>query len=46
MPTYLLDEELWFPPLSEQDNEVVALGGDLTPDRLLLGYISDGISMV
>lgn len=40
MPTYLLDEELWFPPLSEQDNEVVALGGDLTPDRLLLGYIS------
>ncbi|MDZ4750461.1 MAG: leucyl/phenylalanyl-tRNA--protein transferase [Flavobacteriales bacterium] len=40
MPTYLLNEEFWFPPLEEQDHEIVAVGGDLSPERLLLGYVS------
>lgn len=41
MPVYLLDEELWFPPADEADEDgLLAAGGDLSPDRLLLAYNS------
>lgn len=41
MPIFALDKELWFPPvhLAEEDG-LLALGGDLSPDRLLLAYRS------
>lgn len=39
MPIYLLPEdEHWFPPVEEFSDDVVAVGGDLDPDRLLTGY--------
>lgn len=38
MPVYLLDSNAWFPPPSEYSQDVVAIGGDLHPERLLLGY--------
>ena len=43
MPVYRLDEELVFPPphLAE-DNGLLAVGGDLSPERVLLAY-STGI---
>jgi leucyl/phenylalanyl-tRNA---protein transferase len=39
MPIFALDKELWFPPvhLAEEDG-LLALGGDLSPERLLLAY--------
>lgn len=38
---YWLSEQLIFPPLSEADRHgVLALGGDLSPERLLLAYSS------
>ncbi|MCX6316854.1 MAG: leucyl/phenylalanyl-tRNA--protein transferase [Bacteroidetes bacterium] len=39
MPIFALDKDLWFPPphLAEPDG-VLAIGGDLTPGRLLLAY--------
>lgn len=39
MPLYVLDNNLWFPPVSEalQDG-LLAIGGDLTKERLLLAY--------
>ena len=39
MAVYQLDEELWFPDphLGEEDG-LVAVGGDLSPERLLLAY--------
>lgn len=39
MPVYRLDEELAFPPphLAEDDG-LLAVGGDLSPERLLLAY--------
>lgn len=39
----LLDQELWFPPPSEaleDPNGLLAIGGDLSPQRLLLAYAS------
>lgn len=41
MPIYSLDERLIFPPVdhSEQDG-ILAVGGDLRPERLLLAYSS------
>lgn len=43
MPAYLLGEELVFPPPEGATREgVVAIGGDLRPERLLLAY-SQGI---
>lgn len=38
---YLLTEELWFPPVSEtHDSGILAVGGDLSAERLLLAYNS------
>lgn len=40
MPLYLLDDdELWFPPVTEAlEDGLLAYGGDLTTERLLLAY--------
>ncbi len=39
MPCYRLDEDLWFPPVeTAEDYGLLALGGDLSPPRLLLAY--------
>lgn len=39
MPIYVLDDKLWFPPASESDSEgLLAIGGDLSIDRLLIAY--------
>lgn len=41
MALHLLNEDLWFPPLSEAGaNGLLAIGGDLNPERLLLAYRS------
>lgn len=38
---YFLTKELFFPPVSEADEDgILAVGGDLSPDRLLLAYRS------
>ncbi|MDX2479930.1 MAG: leucyl/phenylalanyl-tRNA--protein transferase [Desulfuromusa sp.] len=39
MPCYQLDDELWFPPVAAaEDYGLLAVGGDLSPERLLLAY--------
>ena len=39
MPVHILDYKLWFPPLSEANNDgLLAIGGDLTVERVLLAY--------
>jgi len=39
MPYLLEDDELWFPELEEADDEgLLMVGGDLSPERLLLAY--------
>jgi len=39
MPCYQLDADLWFPPLeAAEDYGLLAVGGDLSPERLLLAY--------
>ena len=39
MPLYVLDKNLWFPPVTEAaDDGLLAIGGDLSADRLLLAY--------
>jgi len=42
LPIYLLNEKLSFPPVEGAEDGVVAVGGDLSPERLLLAY-SKGI---
>lgn len=38
---HLLTQELWFPPVSEtHDSGIIAIGGDLSVERLLLAYNS------
>ena len=38
-PMYLLKKELYFPPVEQADeNGLVAIGGDLGPQRLLMAY--------
>ena len=38
---YILNEELYFPPVTEAlDDGLLAIGGDLNPERLLLAYRS------
>jgi leucyl/phenylalanyl-tRNA--protein transferase len=38
---YFLSKELFFPPVSEANSDgILAVGGDLTPERLLLAYKS------
>jgi leucyl/phenylalanyl-tRNA--protein transferase len=39
MSVYVLDERLWFPPASEANEDgLLAIGGDLSEERLLLAY--------
>ncbi|MCX6205894.1 MAG: leucyl/phenylalanyl-tRNA--protein transferase [Bacteroidetes bacterium] len=39
MPIYVLDNKLWFPPVEAADSEgLLAMGGDLSVDRLLIAY--------
>lgn len=41
MPTYQLTDDLYFPPVSEAEEDgLVAIGGDLSPERLMLAYRS------
>lgn len=41
MSTYQLTDDLHFPPISEAaEDGCVAIGGDLSPERLMLGYRS------
>ena len=41
MAIYLLDDSLWFPPVTEANQDgLLAAGGDLSIDRLLLAYRS------
>ena len=42
MPVFRLDDRLVFPPVHLAEDGLLALGGDLRPERLLLGY-SKGI---
>lgn len=38
MPVYLLQSDLYFPDPNEAVDGLLAVGGDLSPDRLLLAY--------
>ncbi len=39
MPLFALDDKLWFPPVEEaMEDGLLAFGGDLSVDRLLLAY--------
>lgn len=39
MPCYQLDERIWFPPVdAAEDYGLLAVGGDLSPERLLFAY--------
>lgn len=40
MPIYKLVDELIFPSVEEAENGIVAVGGDLSPERLMLAYKS------
>lgn len=42
MPIYRLDDRLLFPPAEEAEDGLLAVGGDLRPERLVLAY-SQGI---
>jgi leucyl/phenylalanyl-tRNA--protein transferase len=38
VPIYKLDHRLWFPPVELAEEGLLAVGGDLSPQRLLLAY--------
>jgi leucyl/phenylalanyl-tRNA--protein transferase len=39
VPIHILDNTLWFPPVEDAlEDGLLAIGGDLSPDRLLLAY--------
>jgi leucyl/phenylalanyl-tRNA---protein transferase len=38
MPIYQLDDSLWFPLKYEYEGDIVAVGGDLRPERLIQAY--------
>lgn len=40
MPIYLLTEDISFPSVEGTENGIVAIGGDLSPERLMLAYHS------
>lgn len=41
MPIFALNEELWFPPVEKSESDgLLAVGGDLSPERLLMAYSS------
>src|SRR3990172_7429475 len=42
MPVYLLDDDILFPPVDHAENGLLAVGGDLSPERLVAAY-SQGI---
>jgi leucyl/phenylalanyl-tRNA--protein transferase len=42
MPVYLLGDEILFPPVAHAENGLLAVGGDLSPERLVAAY-SQGI---
>jgi leucyl/phenylalanyl-tRNA--protein transferase len=42
MPVYLLGDEILFPPVDHAENGLLAVGGDLGPERLVAAY-SQGI---
>jgi leucyl/phenylalanyl-tRNA--protein transferase len=42
MPVYLLGDEILFPPVDHAENGLLAVGGDLSPERLVAAY-SQGI---
>jgi leucyl/phenylalanyl-tRNA--protein transferase len=42
MPVYLLGDEIQFPPVEDAEDGLLAVGGDLSPQRLLAAY-SQGI---
>ena len=42
MPVFRLDDRLVFPPVRYAEDGLLAVGGDLLPERLLLAY-SQGI---
>lgn len=38
MPIYLLDERIIFPAIENTEEGILAIGGDLSPERLLVAY--------
>jgi leucyl/phenylalanyl-tRNA--protein transferase len=40
MPVYRLDQRLVFPPVQDAEDGLLAVGGDLRPERLVLAYSS------
>jgi leucyl/phenylalanyl-tRNA--protein transferase len=39
LPLFVLDEKVWFPPVAEaMEDGLLAIGGDLSAERLLLAY--------
>jgi leucyl/phenylalanyl-tRNA--protein transferase len=40
LPVYSLDQRLIFPPVEDAENGLLAVGGDLRPERLVLAYAS------
>lgn len=40
MPIYKLDRRLWFPRVELAEDGLLAVGGDLSPERLILAYTS------
>lgn len=38
MPIYMLNHELWFPAEEEYGGDIVAVGGDLSLERIITGY--------
>ncbi len=39
MPLYALDDHIWFPPVDEaMDDGLLAMGGDVSPERVLHAY--------
>jgi leucyl/phenylalanyl-tRNA--protein transferase len=40
VPIYKLDRRLWFPPVDRAEDGLLAVGGDLSPERLVLAYAS------
>lgn len=40
MPVYRLDQRLIFPPVEDAEDGLLAVGGDLRPERLVLAYSS------
>jgi leucyl/phenylalanyl-tRNA--protein transferase len=40
VPVFKLSQRLWFPPVELAEDGLLAVGGDLSPERLLLAYQS------